>query len=164
MMKEAKKQTTRSILGLYVFGSRHFAVLFTPVMLFCNRRNFGKIFPHIWENHWSLRISCCFVLNYREWRNDWRKLDVINGNLIRSVPVNIRSEVNTPLSKSVELLIKQMLIKVESFLKINILLYWTLLVILKSNYLKYIKAPETAMKVASLLRVQRFYSSFGRFD
>lgn len=109
---EEAKQTTRSILA-YVLDQT--LRLLHPVMPFVTEEIWENI-PHTGE---SLVVAAYPVVRPELSDEEATEgMDVLM-ELIRSVR-NIRSEVNTPLSKPVELLIKTNDMKIELFLKNNI--------------------------------------------
>lgn len=108
---EAAKQTTRSILA-YVLDQT--LRLLHPIMPFVTEKIWESV-PHEGE---SLVIAEYPVVHPELNDEDAAKgMDVLM-ELIRSVRT-IRSEVNTPLSKKIELLIKTNDASIETFLKEN---------------------------------------------
>ncbi len=134
---EEAKQTTRSVLA-YVLDQT--LRLLHPVMPF--------VTEEIWENMPHVGESLV-VADYPVVRPELSDEEATEGmdvlmELIRSVR-NIRSEVNTPLSKPVELLIKTTDNKVELFLKNNITYIERFCNPENLTISSTLKAPETAM-------------------
>ncbi|MCA9766542.1 MAG: valine--tRNA ligase [Carnobacterium sp.] len=134
---EEAKQTTRSVLA-YVLDQT--LRLLHPVMPFVTEEIWENI-PHIGES--------LVVAEYPVVRPELSDEEATEGmdvlmELIRSVR-NIRSEVNTPLSKPVELLIKTNDVKIESFLKNNTSYIERFCNPENLTISSMVRAPETAM-------------------